>query len=374
MIYWDNNATTPLDPAVLEAMLPYLQEQYYNPSASYGPAKRVREAIEQARAQVAALIGAEADEIVFTSGGTEASNTALAQMGECLACATDHHATLNSPHVRSHCPVDAQGLIDQEAWRELLAQHQGATLSWANAETGVVQDLARLAALSREAGVRLHVDAVATVAKMPIAVHDYPIDLLSLTAHKIHGPKGIGALYVRRGVPYRSYMHGSSHESARRAGTEHVAGIIGFGVAAQRALEEAASYARLHELRDVFIARLRAAGCDLVVQGGEAPRLGSVAHLRFPGVRAESLSLLLEASGLLCSAGSACASANPRPSHILTAMGLSDTEAREALRFSFNRNLTLAEVEQGADLVIAARQRIAAVQSMQTGPVMVYKP
>ncbi len=374
MIYWDNNATTPLAPEVLDAMLPYLREQHYNPSANYAPAKRVRAAIERARAQVAQLIGAEPDEIIFTSGGTEASNTALAQMGDCLACATDHHATLHSPYVKTPCPVDSEGRLDLRAWEQLLPQHQGASLSWANAETGVIQDLPQLADLTRQAGVRLHVDAVATAAKMPIAVHDYPIDFLSLSAHKIHGPKGVGALYVRRGVPYRPYHHGSSHESARRAGTEHVAGIIGFGMAAQCAQQEAPRYRELSQLRDALIAQLRASDFAIVVQGEASPRVGNVASLRFPSYRAESLSLLLEASGLLCSAGSACASANPRPSHVLTAMGLSDEEAREVLRFSLSRTCTSDEIEQGAASIIAALRRIQSVQSLQTGPVTVYKP
>ncbi len=374
MIYWDNNATTPLAPEVLEAMLPYLREQYHNPSASYGAAKRVREAIEHARAQVATLIGAAADEIIFTSGGTEATNTALSQLGDSFACATDHPATLNSPHVRATCPVLPTGEIDLDAWAALLPHHAGASLSWVNAETGVIQDLPRLAELTKQAGRQLHLDAIAGLAKQPLRAHDIPVDYISLTAHKIHGPKGIGALYVRRGAAYRALLHGAGHESARRAGTENVAGIIGFGAAAASALEARESYSELAVLRDSLLAQLRAAGLPVTVHGQAAARVCNVLNLRITGCRAEPLSLLLEATGLLCAAGSACSSANPKPSHILTAMGLSDTEAREALRLSLNRYCTEEEIASGAQRIIAAVQRIRSVQSSQTGPVTVYKP
>ncbi len=375
MIYWDNNATTALAPEVFEAMLPYLKEQYFNPSASYGAAKRVREAVEKARAQVAALIGAEADEIIFTSGGTEATNTALSQIGDSFACATDHPATLNSPHIRTTCPVLPTGEIDLDAWSALLPQHAGASLSWVNAETGVIQDISRIAELTKRAGCQLHLDAIAGLAKQPLNAHEAPIDYISLTAHKIHGPKGVGALYVRRGAPFRSLLHGAGHESARRAGTENVAGIIGFGAAAASALAARDQYSQLASLRDSLLSQLRDAGLPIVVQGeAAASRVCNVLNLRVVGCRAEPLSLLLEASGLLCAAGSACSSANPKPSHILTAMGLSDTESREALRLSLNRFCTAEEIADGAQRIIAAVKRIQSVQSVQTGPVTVYKP
>ncbi len=374
MIYWDNNATTAIDPAVLEAMLPYLSEQHYNPSARYMAAKRVRSAIEHARQQVATLIGAHADEIIFTSGGTEATNTALSQMGKSFACATDHPATLSSPYIQASCPVLPSGELDLSAWQSLLSQHTGASLSWVNAEIGVIQDIPRIAELTHQAGVRLHLDAIAGLGKAPLRAHDAPIDYISLTAHKIHGPKGIGALYIRRGAPYHSLLHGAGHEAGRRAGTENVAGIIGFGAAAEAALHAQGQYEQLALLRDSLLQHLRDAGLKLHVQGDTAPRICNVLNIRITGCKAEPLALLLESSGLLCAAGSACSSANPRPSHILTAMGLSDSEAREALRLSLSRYCTEQEVHAGAQLIIAAVKRIQSVQSSQTGPVTVYKP
>ncbi len=372
MIYWDNNATTPLAPEVLEAMLPYLKEQYFNPSAAYAPARAVRRALEQARGQVAALIGADAAEIVFTSGGTEATNTALAQCRHTLALATEHPATLRSPAVES-APVLPSGQADPEAWRTLLPGHDGASFAWANHETGVIQPARELAEAAAEAGARVHCDLVQAAGKLPIALHELPIAFASLSAHKLHGPKGVGALYARTGTEWAPTHRGGLQEDARRAGTENVAGIVGFGKAAELALAAAEQYAALAKRRDRFVEILSEAGLNPSVNGIQSPRLPHVVNLRIPGVTAQSLSLLLEPAGLLCSTGSACTSAEPEPSHVLRAMGLPDAQVRESLRFSLNRFTTDAEVEEAAALVIAAVRKVRAVQSMHTGPVMVYR-
>ncbi len=373
MIYWDNNATTPLAPEVLEAMLPYLRGQYFNPSAAYAPAKAVRRALEQAREQVAALVGADAGEIIFTSGGTEATNTALAQFQRTLALSIEHPATLRSLSGEV-APVLPSGLADLAAWRSLLPGHDGASFTWANHETGVIQPVHELAEAACEAGARVHVDLVQAAGKLPICLHDEPISFASLSAHKLHGPKGIGALYVRCGTEWQPTHTGGAQEDGRRAGTENVAGIIGFGKAAQLALAAAEQYAALASLRDRFVQRLTEAGLNPVVNGANAARLPHVVNLRLPGITAQSLSLLLEPAGLLCSTGSACTSAEPEPSHVLRAMGLPDAQVRESLRFSLSRYTTAAEVEEAAALVIAAARKLRAVQSSITGPVMVYRP
>ncbi len=373
MIYWDNNATTPLAADVLEAMLPYLREQYFNPSAAYAPARAVRRALDVAREQVAALIGAEADEIIFTSGGTESTNTALAQFERTLALATEHPATLRTLSSGTTAPVLPDGQADLAAWRQLLPGHDGASFAWANHETGVIQPVQALAEAAHEAGARVHVDMVQAAGKLPLSVAQIPVDFASLSAHKLHGPKGIGALYLRRGTEWSPTHKGGLQELGRRAGTEHVAGIIGFGKAAQLARDAAAQYVALASLRERFVQRLEEAGLTPVINGEASPRLPHVLNLRIPGVTAQSLSLLLEPAGLLCSTGSACTSAEPEPSHVLRAMGLPDALVRESLRFSLNRFTTVDEVETAAGLVIEAVRRVRAVQSPLTGPVMVYR-
>lgn len=372
MIYWDNNATTALAPEVLETMLPYLRESFFNPSAAYGAGKAVRKAIEKAREQVAALVGADASEIIFTSGGTEATNTALSQFSNVLTLATEHPATLRTAQGDA-APVLANGLADIPEWRELLPGHDGVSFAWANHETGVIQPVRSLARAAHEAGARVHADLVQAAGKLPIALHDYAVDFASLSAHKLHGPKGVGALYVRTGTPCSPFLTGGAQEDYRRAGTENVAGIIGFGKAAELALLAAEKYAALSSLRDRFVHALQMAGIEVCINGGAAPRLPHVLNMRVPGVTAESLFLLLEPAGLLCSTGSACTSAEPHPSHVLLAMGLPDKQVRESLRFSLSRYTTAEEVDAAAAIFIEAWRKVSSVQSLITGPVMVYR-
>ncbi len=372
MIYWDNNATTPLAPEVLEAMLPYLKEQFYNPSAAYGAAKGVRRAIEHAREQVAALFSVHPDEIIFTAGGTEATNAALAPFSRVLTLATEHPATLRT--IRGEAaPVLPNGVADLPEWKEALEGCDAVSFAWANHETGVLQPVRSLASAAAEAGALVHVDVVQAAGKVPVRLHEYPVDFASASAHKIHGPKGVGCLYVRRGVEFRPYLTGGAQEDYRRAGTENVPGIIGFGMAAEMALAAASQYEALAELRARFESRLREAGIDIVVNGGTARRLPHVLNMRVPGCSAESLSLLLEPAGLLCSTGSACTSSEPEPSHVLKAMGLADREIRESLRFSMSRYTTETEVDEAAHIFIAAVRKVRSVQSSVTGPVMVYR-
>ena len=359
-------------------MLPYYQEFFFNPSAAYRAAKGVRHSVEDAREKVAALIGAQAGEIIFTSCGTEASNAALACLGgKPLLAASEHPATRRTAAGGVVLPVLPSGLIDAEACARLMPACSGLSFAWANHETGVLQEVAALTAMA--AGKPVHVDMVQAAGKVDIDVAAIPsLCYGSLSAHKLHGPKGVGALFVRTGTPYTPYLRGGMQEDGRRAGTENVAGIIGFAKAAEMALAARDTYAQLAGLRDHFehelSAGLQEQGLALTIHGGEAPRLPHVSNVRIEHCTAESLTLLLEPAGLLCSSGSACTSAEPEPSHVLTAMGLSDAEARGALRFSLNRYSTLAEVDEALRLVLDTVRRVRAAQSSFTGPVMVYKP
>lgn len=372
MIYWDNNATTQPAPEVVQAMLPYLTEKFFNPSAAYGPAKAVKRAIDAAREQVAALIGAEPEEIVFTSGGTEASNAALAQFSHVLTLATEHPATLRTAKGDA-APVMANGQADLAVWKELLPGHDGVSFAWANHETGVIQPVRSLAQAARSQRARVHVDLVQAAGKIPVRVHDAEIDFASLSAHKLHGPKGVGALYVRRGTEWNPQMTGGAQEDYRRAGTENVAGIIGFGKAAELAAAASEAYSALSSLRIRFVSSLRHAGVEVVEAGAAAARLPHVLNMRIPGISAESLTLLLEPMGLICSSGSACTSAEPHPSHVLQAMGMKDREIRESLRFSMSRFTTTEEVDAAVGIMMKAVEKIRSVQSSVTGPVMVYR-
>lgn len=372
MIYWDNNATTPVAQEVVDAMLPYLQGAFFNPSASYGAAKQVRRALDDAREQVAALVGAHADEIIFTSGGTEATVAALSRFERTLTLATEHPATLRTVRGEA-CPVLSNGQADLLMWKGMLPEHDSVSFAWANHETGVIQPVRSLCAAAADAGARVHVDLVQAAGKLPIALHDYPVDFASLSAHKLHGPKGVGALYVRRGTAFSPLLTGGAQEDYRRAGTENVPGIIGFGKAAESALAAAEQYASLARLRQRFTDALRGEGIEVVENGGTAPRLPHVLNMRVPGCSAESLFLLLEPLGLLCSTGSACTSAEPEPSHVLKAMGLADKQIRESLRFSLNRYATEAEVDEAAAIMIKVVRKVKSVQSAVTGPVMVYR-
>ena len=372
MIYWDNNATTPLATEVWDAMQPYLKDCFFNPSAAYTSAKKVQRAIEVAREQVAALVGAYPDEIIFTSGGTEASNTALQQFSHTLTLPTEHPATLRTVKGEA-ATVLSNGLADLLVWKSLVSEYDSVSFAWANHETGVIQPVRALSTSSAEAGARVHVDLVQAADKVSVNLHDYPIDFASLSAHKLHGPKGVGALYVRRGTAFSAAITGGAQEDYRRAGTENVPGIIGFGSAAELASRSLESYTALSALRERFVATLQAEGLEVVQNGGTAPRLPHVLNMRIPGITAESLFLLLEPMGLICSTGSACTSAEPHPSHVLSAMGVPDAHIRESLRFSLSRCTTADEVDCAAQIFIKAVRKVKSVQSAVTGPVMVYR-
>ena len=344
MIYWDNNATTPLAPEVYEAMEPFLKERFFNPSAGYGCARHVREAVEEARAAVAALLGAFPSEIVFTSGGTEASNMAFRQMagereGGIGVLSTDHDASLKTALALGSgcvCPVDREGRAVPEKWESMCAGGvSGVSFAWANNETGALQDAAVLCSSAGKHGVPVHLDIVQCAGKIP----------------------------------------GGGQEYGLRSGTENVPGIIGFGAAARAALRHLEEDAgRLSRMRDSFESLLRAQVGGVTVHSGGTERIPNTSNLAFDGCTAEALMLLLEPAGLLCSAGSACHTLQPMPSHVLTAMGLSDEAVRSSLRLSLSFMTTQEEVEQAAALVGSAVRKVRGVQSSRTGPVLVYRP
>ncbi len=376
MIYLDNNATTPIVPQVVDAMLPFLREHFANPSSAYRSARGVERAITTARAQVAALIHAEPEEVIFTSSGTESNNTAIdsamsrwPERKHLIISATEHPAIIEPANrwlerggTVTRLGVNRPGHIDLDELRTTLREHPTALVSvmWANNETGVTAPIAEIAAIAHEAGALFHTDAVQAVGKLPIDVRACGIDFLSLSGHKFHAPKGIGALFASRRVGFRPWLLGGGQEHGRRSGTENVAGIVALGVAAELAMK--ADHAAVRALRDEFESLVR----DPLVNGDPAQRLGTTSSLCFPGIDAAGMLILLDERGVCCSAGSACHSAAVHPSPVLEAMGLDAAHAASTLRFSFSRFNTLDEAREAARLVneCAAKMRSLSCDGM----------
>lgn len=383
MIYLDSNATTPLLPEVLDAMLPWLREGYANPSGSHAAAKLARKAIEQARAQVADLIGASPDEIVFTGGGTESVNTALRSLdsltggGAAVVSAIEHSAVLrcveNLPRESRLVPVNAGGRLDLEAFEAALDGAAFVSVMTANNETGIIQPIEEIARLTRSRGIPLHVDAIQAAGKIPLDIVDAGVDLLSLSAHKFHGPKGVGALFVRAGLRFEPMLRGGGQESGRRSGTENTPGIVGMGMAAALASRHLAETAAASP-RDVFEARVVSSVTGVTVNGDVTCRLPNTSHLSFDECDAAGLLILLDEAGVACSAGSACMTGKQRPSHVQLAMGIPESRAKSSLRFSFSRLNTVDEAVAAADAVAKAVEKLRRVQGAGVGPVVVYSP
>lgn len=378
MIYFDYNATTPLDPAVLEAMLPYLGEEYANASSIHSPGQRARAGVDEARQSVAALIGAKASEIVFTSGGTEADNLAIfgvtgAASGarkHVIATAIEHHAVLNACQASeangvgvSYVPANAQGVVDAEDVRRAIRPETVLISAMhANNELGTVQPVQEIGRIAREARIPFHVDAVQSVGKAPIDVREMGADLLSLSAHKIYGPKGVGALYVRSGVRIEPTQRGGQHERGLRPGTENVAGIVGMGKAAELARKRLTEDSeRVSSLRDRLEAGLRARIPGIRVNGDGAARVCNTTNVTVMGASGESLVIALDLQGIACSTGAACSSGAIEPSHVLLAIGLSDEAARSSVRFSIGRTTTAEEIERAIEIIPAAVERLRAL-------------
>ncbi len=360
-VYLDNNATTRPDPEVLDAMLPFLTEHWGNPSSMHTFGGNVRRPVEQAREQVAALLGADPAEIVFTSGGTESDNTALRGAVEAapgrplvITSRVEHPAVLepcrllrDQGYSLAEIGVDSEGRLNLDELRaELERGPSVASLMWANNETGVIFPIAKVAALVKAAGGLVHTDAVQAVGKVPIDLKAVPVDLLSLSGHKLHAPKGVGALYIRRGTRLKALLMGGHQEHNRRSGTENVPGIVALGKACELAGKQMAGDARrMAALRDRLESGLLATCPDSRVNGDRANRMPNTTNISFEYIEGESILYHLSDLGVAASSGSACSSGSLEPSHVLRAMGIPFTAVHGSIRFSLSRFTTAEEVE-----------------------------
>ncbi len=374
-IYFDHNATTPVDPEVVAAMLPFFAECYGNASSIHTFGQQARAAVEHAREQVAALIGARPAEIVFTSGGTEADNLALfgvvrasrRERRHVITTAIEHPAVLEACRALeregvevTYVPVSADGVVDPDAVRRALRPDTVLiSVMLANNELGTLQPVEEIARLAAEADVWMHTDAVQAVGKVPVDVNRLGVDLLTLSGHKLYGPKGVGALYVRGGTRLQPVLYGGHHERDRRPGTENVPGIVGLGRAAELARQRLGEESvRLRALRDRFEQAVLERIPETRVNGRGAPRVPGTTNITFSYVEGESLVIALDLKGLACSTGAACSSGAVEPSHVLTAIGLPREQARASLRFSLGRTNTEAEVEAAVELLAEAVERL----------------
>ena len=374
-VYFDHNATTPVEPAVLDYMLPYLSWEYGNASSIHTFGQKARAAVETAREQAAALIGARPQEIVFTSGGTESDNHAVfglvgaasSAQKHVITSAVEHEAVLNTCQACektgvsvTYLPVNRDGRVDPEAvQRAVRPETVLITIMHANNELGTLQPLEEIGRIAAAADVYFHTDAVQSTGKVAVDVGALSVDLLSLSGHKLYAPKGIGALYVRGGTRLRQLLYGGHHQRGFRPGTENVAGIVGLGKAAEMARKALAEdSARVSALRDRLEQGLLRAVADARPNGAGAPRTPNTTNVTFPGIEGEALVIALDLKGLACSTGAACSSGAVEPSHVLTAIGLPAEEARASLRFSLGRHTTDADVDFALKVVPAAVEQL----------------
>ncbi len=385
-VYFDHNATTPLAPEALQAMMPYLTEEYGNASSIHSVGQRARAGVEQARAQVAALIGARDKEIVFTSGGTEADNMAIRGVvgaadrphKHVVTSTIEHHAVLNTCQALeaedvavTYVPVSRGGLVDPEDVRRAITPDTVLiTLMHANNELGTVQPIAEIARIAREHKIPFHTDAVQSAGKIPVNVSELGVDLLSLSAHKIYGPKGVGALCIRRNTRLKPLFFGGHHERDRRAGTENVAGIVGFGAAAELARAHLAEEGkRLATLRDELERRLLSSIPHCGVNGDPARRTPNTTNIHFDYIEGEPLVIALDLKGIAVSTGAACSSGAVEPSHVLTAIGLPPERARASLRFSLGHASTREDVDYVAEVLPAVVEHLRSLSPLYKKPI-----
>jgi len=379
-IYLDHNATTPVEREVLDAMLPYFSRDFGNAASIHTPGQRGRAAVETAREQVAALIGARPQEIVFTSGGTESDNhaifgivrSALGASKHIITTQIEHEAVLNAcqalekeggqvagsrPAIDvSYLAVDSNGLVDPEALRDAIRPQTALiTVMHANNELGTVQPLEQIGKIAAQNDIYFHTDAVQSAGKIPVDVNALGVDLLSISGHKFYAPKGVGALYIRGGTRLRQLLYGGHHQRGFRPGTENVPGIVGLGKAAELAratLSEDASH--ISSLRDELERGLLSRVPQSRANAAAAPRTPNTTNITFPGIEGEALIIALDLKGLACSTGAACSSGAVEPSHVLTAISLPPEEARASIRFSLGRHSTEADIAFALEVVPAA--------------------
>lgn len=374
MIYMDHSATSPVDPEVFEAMKPYFVGSFGNASTLYSLGRDARKAMESAREQVASLIGAKPEEVIFTSGGTESDNIAIKGTAYRLKNKGNHIITsaIEHPAVRETCkylekngfevtylPVYEDGIVRVSDLEDAITDKTILiTIMHANNEIGTIQPIAEIGKIARENKIYFHTDAVQTVGKIPVNVEEMNVDMLSLSAHKVYGPKGIGALYIRKGVRVEPILHGGGHEKGLRPGTENVSGIVGLGKAcelAEKNLRDDAKY--ITNLRDKLIDGILDSVEQSYLDGHRTQRLPNNVNLRFTGIEGESLVLHLDSKGIAASTGSACSSKSLEPSHVLIALGLEHVEAHGSLRLTLGKENTEEEV----DYVITAVKEVVEI-------------
>jgi cysteine desulfurase len=380
-IYLDHAATTPTRPEVVKAMLPFFTDAFGNPSSIYSHGRETKGAVEEARTKVAELIGTRSEEIVFTGGGTEADNFALKGVAyanepkgnHIITSSIEHHAVLEVCKFLgrrgfriTYLPVDKYGLVDpDDVKRAITAKTILISVMHANNEVGTIEPVEEIGEIAREAGVYFHTDAVQTVGHIPVNVDKLNVDLLSISAHKLYGPKGVGALYVRKGTKLVSLMHGGEQEKRRRAGTENVPAIVGLGKAVELAGQEIGREAkRLAYLRNKLIKGLGEKIDHIRLNGHPTRRLPNNVNISVDFVEGESMLLSLDLEGICASTGSACSSASLEPSHVLLALGLPSEQAHGSLRFTLGRENTEADIERVLEVLPAIVARLRAMSPL----------
>lgn len=374
-IYLDHNATTPVDPAVVEAMLPYLNDRFGNASSAHSFGRDAKVALENAREMIAGIINCQPSELYFTSGGTESDNIAVLgttyqypKKKHLVVGATEHHAVIEPAEFLHHhdsydldlLPVDVEGFASAEQLDDLLKDDTVlVSVMHANNESGTVQDLASLTELTRARNVLFHTDAVQSIGKIVVDVKALGVDLLSLTGHKIYGPKGTGALFIRQGVKIAPLFYGGAHEKKRRPGTENVAGVVGLAKALEVAEKQRVDdFTRLSKLADRLIDKITAAIPDSYLNSPRTRRIPQTVNMSFPGAEGESIILSLDLKGIAASSGSACTSGATEPSHVLSAMGIPLERGQAAVRFSLGRATTAEHLDYVVDVLPPIIERL----------------
>ena len=374
-VYMDYSATTPVKKEVLDAMLPYFSEHFGNPSSLYSIAQESKEALEKARGQVASLIGAKANEVFFTAGGSEADNWALEGVADALkdkgnhiiTTKIEHHAILHTAeYLEKHgidvtyLDVDAEGRVNPEDVEKAITDKTVLiSIMMVNNEVGTIEPIKEIAEIAHNHGILLHTDAVQALGNVPIDVNDMGIDLMSMSGHKIYGPKGVGALYIRKGTKISNFIHGGAQEMKKRAGTENLAGIVGFGKAAELAKESLESHInRVSELRDYFISEVTSKIPDTIVNGSMEHRHPGNANISFEYIEGESMLILLDMNGISVSTGSACSSKSLTPSHVLSAMGIPVERIHGTLRFTIGDPTTKEDIDYVIEKLVEIVQKL----------------
>jgi len=381
-IYLDHSATTPVHPEVMEAMLPFFRESYGNPSSIHAAGRKAREALAEAREKVATLIGASPEEIIFTSGGTEADNLAVRGIAyarehkgnHIITTAVEHHAVLNTCTYLegkgfevTYLSVDRDGLIDpDDVARAITERTVLVSVMHGNNEIGTIEPIAEIATVLRDRDVIFHTDAVQTVGKIPVDVNVLGVDLMTLSGHKIYGPKGIGALYLRKGTKIVPTLYGGHQERGLRHGTENVAAVVGFGKACEvAAREDVSQMETLKGLRDHLATRVTGESEDVYRNGHQVRRLPHILNVSFEGIEAESIVRELDKKGIAISAGSACTSDSVEISHVITALAIPRHIAKGSVRFSLGRDTTVEDIDYTADMVAEVVAKLRGIAELE---------